>query len=123
MIVAIDRVRDGLARVGATLVAELAEGPFVQLTYQTGDVIIRLDSEYGVWRCNIGLADQPLAPSSFWIEALAGRRAFPDPATTDEDMPRLADQMEALVERAPDLAAQVALMADDYSRSLRDRLE
>ncbi len=123
MMAAIDRMRERLQQAGATLVGQRDDGPFTDVTYQVGDLIIRLVSEYGTWRANIGLVDGPEYPASFWITALAGGEAFPDPPVTDEDLSRMVEKVADLLHRGPDVVAQVAEMGEQYAKAMRERLQ
>jgi hypothetical protein len=118
----VDRLREQLEHAQGTIVEQGGDGPFGGLTYRTGDVMVQLVGEYGAWRVNVGVAGQPLLPASFWISALAGEDAVPDPAVTEEDLARVADQLPELLQRAPELAARVATMGEQYSQAMRERL-
>lgn len=120
---AIDRVIKRLQRAGARLVQERSDGPFTDVTYQADGLILRLVFEYGTWRATIGLVGGPQYPASFWIAALGGDDAFPDPPVTDEDLTRLAEKFDELLQRGREVVGQVVVMGEQYSKAMRERLQ
>lgn len=123
MIGAIDRLRHRLQELGATRTGADDAGAFGEETYTFRHLMLRLTSEYGAWRVTASLGQpQQFFPASFWIAALDGETAFPDPAVTDEDVDRVADRLPELVKRADEVSVVVAAMGAEYSRAMRDRL-
>lgn len=121
MIAAIDRLRQQLHELGATRIAEDDAEAFAEETYRLDDMLVRLTSEYGKWRVTACLAPGPFYPASFWIAALDGDDAFPDPPVTDEDVDKVADRLPELTGRAANVSLAVAAMGAEYSKVMRDR--
>jgi hypothetical protein len=118
----IERLQALLLRLGGVLGQRAEEGAFAELTYALNSVMIQLVAEYGAWRANIRYKDRPFFPASFWIAALDGSTAHPEPAVTEHDIDHLLSSLAQIVAEASTLAPTVEAMGESYRRAMRERL-
>jgi hypothetical protein len=118
---AVVRLREALNREGASLVRESRDGAFAEEIYQVGHTMVELAADYGVWRVNVGFEEESLYPASFWIAALDGETAYPDPAAVESDVDRLADRLSIVLHDADRLLPVVADMGVQYTRMMHER--
>ena len=111
-----------LRDMDATVSAQLANGASSENTYVIGQLSIHLLADYGSWRANISLGDGPQFPASFWIAALGGSTAFPEPVVTTEDLDHLTAQLPQLLAEAPRVEHTVESMGDQYREAMKERL-
>ena len=117
----VDQLRQRLDELGATPIGENCDGAFRDETFRLGGVLLRLTSEYGNWRVTIAQTSGPYFPASFWVAALDGELAVPDPPASQEDVVQIADRLPELVQRASEVSPAVAVMGAHYSTSMTDR--
>jgi hypothetical protein len=109
--------------LGAVPLSDQSDGPFANEVYETGGLRIVLESEYGGWWVNMSFGGGPLAPASYWLEALDGRLDMPVPGSTEEDLPRLTDRLPEVISQAAELAEPVSRMVGQYRRQRAAELE
>ena len=118
-----DRLRTLLVQLGAEAVSSVKGGHASDEAYLVSGLMVHISSEYGVSRVNLSLGSSAQLPASFWLAALDGHADYPDPAVTEEDLPRLIARLPELIGEAPRLSPAVVAMGKQYSNAMRSRFE
>lgn len=118
----VGRLHALLSDLGVSLIKEVKDGGFKESTYITSTLSVRLISEYGSWRANLGYRRGRYFPASFWLEALNGSTSFPEPAVTEEDLDRLVVQLPHLVDQSGGLVTRVEAIGSAYRQAMKERL-